>query len=174
MRIITARPHRLLPAVIAEIGALAQQGQRCMLLVPSQYTLQAEIEVMEQLEIEGSFLIDVLSPGRLQKRVFERAGMPDRVVFDDRGKIMVLAEIIEAEKENLTVYRSTAESGQQGFASRMAALIADLKRSGARPRRGSWRTARGSMRPMSSGWPARSATRRMYRRRCSAACRDRA
>lgn len=130
MRIITARPHRLLPAVIAEIGALAQQGQRCMLLVPSQYTLQAEIEVMEQLEIEGSFLIDVLSPGRLQKRVFERAGMPDRIVFDDRGKIMVLAEIIEAEKENLTVYRSTAESGQQGFASRMAALIADLKRSG--------------------------------------------
>ena len=130
MRIITARPHRLLPAVIAEIGALAQQGRRCMLLVPSQYTLQAEIEVMTQLEIEGSFLIDVLSPGRLQKRVFERAGAPDRIVFDDRGKNMVLAEIIEAEKENLTVYRSTAESGQQGFVSRMAALIADLKRSG--------------------------------------------
>lgn len=130
MRIITARPHRLLPAVIAEIGDLAQQGERCMLLVPSQYTLQAEIEIMTQLELDGSFLIDVLSPGRLQERVFERAGRPDRVIFDERGKCMVLAEIIAEEKENLTVYRSTAENGQQGLASRMSALIADFKRSG--------------------------------------------
>ena len=130
MRIITARPHRLLPAVIAEIGELSQRGERCMLLVPSQYPLQAEIELMTQLALDGSFLIDVLSPGRLQERVFERAGRPDRVIFDERGKCMVLCEIITEEKENLTVYRSTAESGQQGFASRMSALIADFKRSG--------------------------------------------
>ena len=130
MRIITARPHRLLGRVIAEIGALADKGGRCMLLVPSQFTLQAEIEVMTQLELSGSFLIDVLSPGRLQERVFERAGRPDRVIFDERGKCMVLSEIIAAEKENLTVYRSTAENGLQGLAGRMSALIADFKRSG--------------------------------------------
>ena len=130
MRIITARPHRLLGRVIAEIGALADKGERCMLLVPSQFTLQAEIEVMTQLELSGSFLIDVLSPGRLQERVFERAGRPDRVIFDERGKCMVLSEIIAAEKENLTVYRSTAENGLQGLAGRMSALIADFKRSG--------------------------------------------
>lgn len=130
MRIITARPHRLLPAVIAQIGSLVQREERCMLLVPSQYTLQAEIEVMTQLQLDGSFLIDVLSPGRLQERIFERAGRPDRVIFDERGKCMVLSEIIEQEKENLTVYRSTAESGQHGLASRMSALIADFKRSG--------------------------------------------
>ena len=76
MRIITARPHRLLEHVISEIGALADQGERCMLLVPSQFTLQAEIEVMTQLQLEGTFLIDVLSPGRLQDRVFDRAGRP--------------------------------------------------------------------------------------------------
>lgn len=99
MRIITARPHRLLPAVIAQIGSLVQREERCMLLVPSQYTLQAEIEVMTQLQLDGSFLIDVLSPGRLQERIFERAGRPDRVIFDERGKCMVLSEIIEQEKE---------------------------------------------------------------------------
>jgi len=130
MRIITARPHRLLEHVIAEIGRLSGQEQRCMLLVPSQFTLQAEIEVMGQLGLSGTFLIDVLSPGRLQERVFERAGRPDRTIFDEQGKCMVLAQIIEAEKENLSVYRSTAESGQQGLAGRMSALIADFKRSG--------------------------------------------
>ena len=130
MRIITARPHRLLEHVISEIGALADQGERCMLLVPSQFTLQAEIEVMTQLQLEGTFLIDVLSPGRLQDRVFDRAGRPDRTIFDERGKCMVLTEIIAAEKENLTVYRSTAENGQSGFAQRISSLIADFKRSG--------------------------------------------
>ncbi|MGN0776381.1 MAG: PD-(D/E)XK nuclease family protein [Candidatus Ventricola sp.] len=130
MKIITARPHRLLAECIARIGALAEQGERCMLLVPSQFTLQAEIEVMTRLNLEGTFLIDVLSPGRLQGRVFERAGQPNRVIFDERGKCMVLSEIIEQEKENLTVYRSAAENGALGLAQKMSALIADFKRGG--------------------------------------------
>ena len=130
MKIITARPHRLLGETVARIGALAGQGKRCMLLVPSQYTLQAEIEVMTRLNLDGTFLIDVLSPGRLQSRVFERAGQPDRVIFDERGKCMVLSEIIEQEKENLTVYRSAAENSALGLAQKMSALIADFKRSG--------------------------------------------
>ena len=130
MKIITARPHRLLGETVERIGALAGQGKRCMLLVPSQYTLQAEIEVMTRLNLDGTFLIDVLSPGRLQSRVFERAGRPDRVIFDERGKCMVLSEIIEQEKENLTVYRSAAENGALGLAQKMSSLIADFKRSG--------------------------------------------
>lgn len=130
MKIITARPRRLLGEIIERIGSLAAQGRRCMLLVPSQYTLQAEIEVMTRLNLTGTFLIDVLSPGRLQGRVFERAGQPDRVIFDERGKCMVLCEIIEQEKENLTVYRSAAGSGALGLAQKMSALIADFKRGG--------------------------------------------
>ena len=130
MKIITARPHRLLGEIVQRIGALAAQDQRCMLLVPSQSTLQAELEVMTRLNLEGTFLIDVLSPGRLQSRVFERAGSPDRVIFDERGKCMVLSEIIEQEKENLTVYRSAAENGALGLAQKMSSLIADFKRGG--------------------------------------------
>ena len=130
MKIITARPHRLLPVCIKRIGELAAQEERCMLLVPSQFTLQAEIEVMTQLNLPGSFLIDVLSPGRLHSRVFEQAGQPERTIFDERGKCMVLTEIIEQEKENLTVYRSAAENGALGLAQRMSTLIADFKRSG--------------------------------------------
>jgi len=130
MKIITARPHRLLKIVIDRIGKAAQEGKRCMFLVPSQYTLQAEIEIMAQLDLEGSFLIDVLSPGRLQSRVFERAGMPDRTVFDERGKRMILSEIVDQQKENLTVYRSAAHKGADGLAAKMSSLIADFKRSG--------------------------------------------
>ncbi len=130
MKIITARPHRLLDVCIARIGEAVQAGKRCMFLVPSQYTLQAEIEVMTRLNLEGTFMIDVLSPGRLQSRVFERAGQPQRTIFDERGKCMVLTEIIEEEKDNLEVYRSAAAGGALGLAQKMSPLIADLKRSG--------------------------------------------
>lgn len=130
MKVISARPHRLLPEVIARMGSLLAKGERCMLLVPSQYTLQAETEVMTQLNLQGSFMIDVLSPVRLRNRIFERAGEPKETIFDERGKCMVLCEIIEAEKDHLTVYRSAAEQGGTGLAQRMSALIADFKRSG--------------------------------------------
>lgn len=130
MKIITARPHRLLGECIARIGVLEQVGKSSMFLVPSQYTLQAEIEIMTRLNLRGSFLIDVLSPARLQSRVFERAGEPDKTIFDDRGKCMVLSAILEEEKENLTVYRAAAQGAGTGLAQKLSAIIADIKRSG--------------------------------------------
>ena len=109
---------------------MAAQGERCMFLVPAQYTLQAEIEIMTRLNLPGTFMIDVLSPGRLQGRVFERAGQPDRVIFDERGKCMVLSGVIEQQKDNLTIYRAPAQRGGSGLAAKFSGLIADFKRSG--------------------------------------------
>ena len=130
MKILTARPHRLLEECVRRLGEKTQQGESCMFLVPSQYTLQAEIEIMERLHVNGSFLIDVLSPKRLQSRVFELAGMPKQTIFDERGKCMVLSTIIEEQKDGLTFYRGAAQSGTAGFTARISSMIASLKRSG--------------------------------------------
>lgn len=150
MKIITARPHRLLEECTARIGKLNEQGEKVMFLVPAQYTLQAEIEMMERLSLKGFFNIDVLSPGRLQGRIFERAGQPERTIFDERGKCMVLSEIIEQEKENLTVYRSAAESGAAGFTAKVSSLIADFKRSGQTAQKVLWGAEK-----LAEGSPAR-------------------
>ena len=130
IHLLTARPHRLLGECVERIGALASREERCMMIVPSQYTLQAELEIMARLDLQGSFYIDVLSPGRLQGRVFERAGQPDRIIFDERGKCMVLSAIIEEEADALSVYKGAAKSGTSGFTQKASALIADFKRSG--------------------------------------------
>ena len=129
MKILTARPHRLLAACVDRLGEATARGEGCMFLVPSQYTLQAELEIMERLHVSGSFLIDVLSPKRLQSRVFELAGMPKQTLFDERGKCMVLSSIIEAQKDELSVYRGAAQNGSSGFTARMSSMIASLKRS---------------------------------------------
>lgn len=133
MKIITARPHRLLAPCVARIGELAAKGERCMLLVPSQYTLQAEIEVMERLDICGSFLIDVLSPNRLRSRIFERAGAPARTIIDERGKSMVISAILEEEKDALTVYHAAAANAPDGLTQKLSDMIADMKRSDVTP-----------------------------------------
>ena len=41
------RPHRLLQPVVEAIGALHAQGKPSILLVPEQFTLQAERELLE-------------------------------------------------------------------------------------------------------------------------------
>ncbi len=133
MKLITARPHRLLPDCVRRIGEKASQGEPCMWIVPAQYTLQAEIEVMTRLNLPGSFLIDVLSPGRLQGRIFERAGLPEQTVFDERGKCMLLAALLEEEKDHLLVYRNAAQNSAPGLAAKMSSLIAAFKRSGKTP-----------------------------------------
>lgn len=129
MKIITARPHRLLGECVRRLGGAMGKGQSCMFLVPAQYTLQAEIEIMDRLGISGSFLIDVLSPKRLQSRVFELAGLPERTLFDERGKCMVLSALIEEEKDELTIYRGAAQNAPPGFVARVSNMIASLKRS---------------------------------------------
>ena len=130
MEIITARPHRLEDELAQRIGARLQAGERCMVLVPSQETLHTELALMERLAPEGSFDIDVLSPGRLRDRVFERAGRPSRTVFDERGKRMVITGILEREKDSLTVYGRAAENGRESLAAKLSEMIACCKRSG--------------------------------------------
>lgn len=129
--LLTGRVHRVLAPLIERIGQARAQGKRCVMIVPEQYTLQAEVELISRLSLTGFFEIEVLSPTRLRTRVFERAGAPDRVMIDERGKQMVLSDVIYREREHLSYYKGAAELS--GFAQRMGALIADLKRSALTP-----------------------------------------
>ena len=83
--LLTGRVHRVLAPLVERIAQARAAGRRCVLIVPEQYTLQAEVELMERLHLSGFFDIEVLSPTRLRTRVFERAGSPDRVMIDERG-----------------------------------------------------------------------------------------
>lgn len=56
VRILTARPHRLFEPVVAEIGERFRREESVILLVPEQFTLQAERELMRRL------MLTVFSP----------------------------------------------------------------------------------------------------------------
>ena len=132
LTVLTGRSRRLWPQVVREIGeAYGQRTGRLLLLVPGQYTLQAELELVDRLDLPGFFDLEVLSPSRLLTRVFDMAGSPQRVRIDGRGKAMMLADVLRTSQKSLIYYGSAV--GRSGFADGLAAFIADFKRAGLHP-----------------------------------------
>lgn len=131
-RIITARANRLMPRVIDEIGAALNGNEdRLILLVPEQYTLQAESEILRRLNIPGFFALDVLSPSRLTERVFDRAGRPRLARIGAEGKAMAVRALMDGIAPRLSYYKRAAS--RRGFARRMAEQIGAFKRAGQTP-----------------------------------------
>ncbi len=131
VRVVTARPHRLLRPMIRRIGELHREGKPCMMLVPEQFTLQAERELLEQLNLMGLFSIEVVSPTRLKHRVTESAGADERAPLSPAGQQMAVSFALETCAEQLSYYRGSVS--RHGFAQKLAALITDMKRGGLQP-----------------------------------------
>ena len=94
VRILGARAGQALPFLISEVGACRKAGLRVLLLVPEQYTLQAERELVDGLKLPGLMDIDVLSPRRLMRRVRERGGRDPLSPLDSRGRAMALSQAL--------------------------------------------------------------------------------
>ncbi|MGI6451955.1 MAG: helicase-exonuclease AddAB subunit AddB [Syntrophomonadaceae bacterium] len=100
-------------------------NNRLILLVPEQYTLQAERDLMEKLDLPGIMRIEVLSLSRLGYRVLSQVGGLTRSLINEQGKNMILKRIIDAHLSDLTIYRKAAR--QSGFVKQVSDLIAELK-----------------------------------------------
>ena len=131
VRILTARPHRLLAPLIEELGRLNRQEKSVVLLVPEQLTLQTEREIFRQLQLEGTFYIDILSPSRFYERVLESGGRDQREPLNSAGRRMAVSLALERLEDKLGYYG--AMSLRTGFVEKTAALITDLKRGGMTP-----------------------------------------
>lgn len=64
-----------------------------LLIVPDQFTMQTQMDIVKRHPGKGILNIDVLSFGRLSYRVFSVAGKPETPVLDDTGKSLVLRRV---------------------------------------------------------------------------------
>ncbi|UWG96270.1 helicase-exonuclease AddAB subunit AddB [Dehalobacter sp. DCM] len=101
-------------------------GKPLILLVPEQYTLQAEKDLIAVLETGGILEVEVLSFRRLAFRVFNEAGGIAFPHIHSAGKSMILFRILAALKDELTVFAHSAD--RKGFVSTLSALMTELKR----------------------------------------------
>ena len=79
------RTRRLWPELLGAVAAARQENIRCLLLVPEQYTLQAERDLISGLRLPGFFDIGVLSLSRFVQRQFQQYS-GGRARIDANGK----------------------------------------------------------------------------------------
>ena len=64
-----------------------------VILVPDQYSMQTQKEIVTRSPQKGILNIDVLSFGRLTHKIFEETGVPKRAALDETGKSLLLKRV---------------------------------------------------------------------------------
>lgn len=83
--------------------AKREPGRNFLFLVPDQFTMQTQVDLVNASDCGGIMNIDVLSFGRLSHRIFEETGYGGRPVLDDTGKSLVLRKVAASLKDDMPV-----------------------------------------------------------------------
>lgn len=108
-----------------------KEDKKLFLLVPEQFTLQAERDLIEKQELKGIMRAEVLSFTRLAHRVFSEVGGLTRVQINELGKNMILRKIADESSKELSIYKSIAK--QDGFIEKLGELICEMKQNDVTP-----------------------------------------
>lgn len=104
-----------------------------ILVVPEQFSLQAEKGLVRVVGSGGIMQAEVLSFRRMAYRVFNEVGGITRQHINSAGKCMLVYRIMDSLKEDLKVFSKAVR--QQGFVNTLVETIAELKRYNITPER---------------------------------------
>lgn len=96
-----------------------------LFLVPDQFTMQTQIDLVEASQGGGIMNIDVLSFNRLAHRIFEELGCETRLVLDDTGKSLVLRHLASTLEAELPIIGSNLN--KVGFIHEIKSVISEFK-----------------------------------------------
>ena len=98
--------------------------KRQVLIVPEQFTSQAERDLIEKTGRNAILTAEVLSFGRLAHRVFSKKGIGSRVPLGDIGKSMALRKILLQEKDHISYFQSVMD--KPGFIDQLGLTISEF------------------------------------------------
>ncbi|MEY8336440.1 helicase-exonuclease AddAB subunit AddB [Lachnospiraceae bacterium 62-35] len=99
-----------------------------VLLVPEQFTMQTQRDIVGLHPYHGSMNIDIVSFERLAYRIFEELAIENPVVLDDMGKSMVIRKVAAGEKGKLGIFKG--HLSHAGFIGQMKSMISELAQYG--------------------------------------------
>ena len=117
--------------VYSEIKERLADGKRTWILVPEQFSLFMEKELLQSFGLSAQTDIKVLSFSRLCNLVMSRLGPLRMKYIDGAGKQIVAAQVMQQMSGRLTVLGRNMR--QKGFASVLADTISEFKRYGVSP-----------------------------------------
>ncbi len=83
--------------------SLREPKRRFFVIVPDQFTMQTQKDLVSRHPDRGIMNIDVLSFGRLTHRILEEVGGEDIPVLDDTGKNLILRKVASGLKDRMKV-----------------------------------------------------------------------
>lgn len=105
-------------------SAVENPKDMVLYMVPEQFTMQAQKEIITIHPNHGMMNIDVLSFRRLAYRVFEELAVKNLTILDDMGKSMVLRKVAAAKKPELGLYQS--QLNKNGFINQLKSMLSEL------------------------------------------------
>jgi len=97
-------------------------------LVPEQYSMESQKEIVSIHKNKGAFNTEVVSFNRLALRTFEEVGMDNLSVIDEMGKLLIIRKVLEDCKKNLKVY--STKISMPGFVDKIKSTISEFEQYG--------------------------------------------
>ncbi|MBR1931124.1 MAG: helicase-exonuclease AddAB subunit AddB [Lachnospiraceae bacterium] len=111
------------------LGRAKEQPRRNFLIVvPDQFTMQTQKELVTLSDCGGILNIDVLSFGRLGHRILEEVGSEQIPVLDDTGKSLILQKVAGSFKDQLPTLGSLLQ--KQGYIHEVKSAISEFMQYG--------------------------------------------
>ena len=105
---------------------IGEKGGRTIVIVPDQYTLEAEKQAFRYLKTKGLLDVEIISMSRLGYHLFEeQGGNRDRTFVDKYGRHMLLMQIAEEKDDELTVFKGSVK--KNNFIELMNNFISEMK-----------------------------------------------
>lgn len=104
---------------------IAAEGGNTTVIVPDQYTLEAEKQAFRYMKTDVLMNVEILSLSRLGQRLLAKTGMDRRTFIDKYGRYMLLSKIVSETDESLDVFRGM--KGRDSFISMLSDFISEMK-----------------------------------------------
>ena len=105
-----------------------RSGSNYVIIVPDQYSMQTQKEIVGESPQKGILNIDVLSFGRLTHKIFEETGVSHRAVLDDMGKTLLLRRVAGQCEPELKILRKSIH--YPGMISEVKSVISEFMQYG--------------------------------------------
>ena len=122
----SGKSHRIYEEIMQR--AAQEPGRNFLIIVPDQFTMQTQKDLVMRSDKGGILNIDVLSFGRLSHRILEEVGTKEMPVLDDTGKSLVLQKIAADLKEQLPAMGSLLH--KQGYIHEVKSAISEFMQYG--------------------------------------------
>ncbi len=118
----SGKSYQLYQEVITQ--SKIEQTTNFLVIVPEQFTLQTQKDIVTMHPEHGVMNVDILSFLRFAYRIFDEVGGNNFPILEDTGKSMVLRKVVSEQRKNLILFGKNVK--KPGFVSELKSLLSEF------------------------------------------------